>query len=387
MAESERQLIESLIQNWKTEMEGAATYRALAERESEPRRRDALLKLAAAERRHANRWAGRLKELGAAVPPEAEPGPHALDEGVSPADALLRVEAEEQKHIDAYRAQAAGLPEDEPARQMMLAMARDEQEHARTLRGLAGIDLGGAARSRLDSILRREKWHVSTGSWLGDAIYGVNDGLGAVFGIVSTVAGYTSGQVAEQQHFVLVAGLAGTLASALSMGSGAYLATKSELEVHEAEVARERREMEEDPEEEREELELFYQLKGFSPDEARALVARIESQPEQMLKTMVAEELGISEEHASSPIKSAISSSLATGIGAIVPVLPFFFVGGIPAIVAAAVISLSAHFAVGAAKTIVTTRPWWVSGTEMTVVGAVEGAITFVIGLAFGVAT
>jgi VIT1/CCC1 family predicted Fe2+/Mn2+ transporter len=96
--------------------------------------------------------------------------------------------------------------------------------------------------------------------WIGDAIYGVNDGLGAVFGIVSGMAGYTGGS-----EVVLAAGLAGTLASALSMGAGAYLAAKSQREVYESEVTREQREIEEDPHEELMELELFYQLKGFSP--------------------------------------------------------------------------------------------------------------------------
>ena len=114
-------------------------------------------------------------------------------------------------------------------------------------------------RSALDTILRRERWHVRGTGWIGDAIYGVNDGLGAVFGIVSGMAGYTGGS-----EVVLAAGLAGTLASALSMGAGAYLASKSQREVYESEISRERTEIEEDPDEELVELELFYQLKGFS---------------------------------------------------------------------------------------------------------------------------
>src|SRR5207247_5601819 len=85
-----------------------------------------------------------------------------------------------------------------------------------------------------DSILKRERWHGRGGSWVADAIYGVNDGLGAVFGIVSGVAGATN----NQQHFILISGLAGMIASSLSMGAGAYLAVKSEAEVYEAEIAR-----------------------------------------------------------------------------------------------------------------------------------------------------
>src|SRR5438045_9622342 len=88
-------------------------------------------------------------------------------------------------------------------------------------------------RTVLDTILKRERWHGRGGSWVADAIYGVNDGLGAVFGIVSGVARATN----NQQHYVLISGLAGMLASSLSMGAGAYLAASSEAEVYEAEIA------------------------------------------------------------------------------------------------------------------------------------------------------
>src|SRR5207237_4613730 len=117
----------------------------------------------------------------------------------------------------------------------------DERDHAVVLRTLAGGKIP-TPRSTLDAILHREGWHMRGTGWIGDAIYGVNDGLGAVFGIVSGMAGYTGGS-----EVVLAAGLAGTLASALSRGAGAYRASKSEREVYESEVSRERAEIEEDP--------------------------------------------------------------------------------------------------------------------------------------------
>ena len=126
----------------------------------------------------------------------------------------------------------------------------------------------------LDIILHRESWHKRGGGWIGQAIYGANDGLGSVFGIVTGVAGATAGGPA-----VLIAGLAGMLASALSMGSGAYLATKTEREVQEAELRREHRELQTHPEEEEEELALFYQLKGVPEDEAKTLASRLIAQP------------------------------------------------------------------------------------------------------------
>ena len=253
----------------------------------------------------------------------------------------------------------------------------DERSHAVILRTLAGGSLP-TPRSALDTILRRERWHVRGTGWIGDAIYGVNDGLGAVFGIVSGMAGYTGGS-----EVVLAAGLAGTLASALSMGAGAYLASKSEREVYESEVSRERAEIDEDPNEELLELDLFYQLKGFSADEARSMAERIQKEPKQFLRTLVSEELGLSEENFPNPWRSMLSATVSTAIGGFIPIIPFFFTIGMPAVVASFVVSTLAHFVVGASKALVTTRSWWASGTEMTIVGIIEAAITYGLGLAF----
>ncbi|TMC56969.1 MAG: ferritin, partial [Chloroflexi bacterium] len=217
---------------------------------------------------------------------------------------------------------------------------------------------------------------------IGDSIYGVNDGLGAVFGIVSGVSGYTLEKGGTQ--FVLIAGLAGMIASAISMGSGAYLAAKSEREVYEAELGREQKEIESNPEEEREEMELFYQLKGFSESESKTLVSRIQQNPDQYLKTLAHEELGLSETSFPNPWKSLLSSMLSTALGAFIPLIPFFFLSGVMAVVTAFAISILAHFAVGAAKSLVTSRTWWASGLEMTAVGIIAGVITYLLGSLFG---
>jgi vacuolar iron transporter family protein len=178
-----------------------------------------------------------------------------------------------------------------------------------------------------------------------------------------------------------LSGLATAVASALSMGSGAYLASKSEREVYEAELGRERREIETDPEEEREEMELFYELKGFKPEEAGLLASRLAEQPEQLLKSLAHEELGLSEASFPNPWRAAISATLSTALGAIIPVLPFFFLSGLSALITSFVISTLAHFAVGASKVIVTGRSWFKSGAEMTVVGLGEAIVTYIIGL------
>src|SRR5262249_45746896 len=147
--------------------------------------------------------------------------------------------------------------------------------------------------------------------------------------------------------FVLTAGLAGAIASALSMATGAYLAERSVSEVAEANLERERQEIAEHPEEEREELSLYLQLKGLSADDAEALAQRLS--PEALLNMLAVEELG-GATAGGNPLEAAAAGGLSTAVGAFIPVIPFFFATGTPAIIAAAVISLVAHFAVGAAK-------------------------------------
>jgi VIT1/CCC1 family predicted Fe2+/Mn2+ transporter/rubrerythrin len=360
--------------NWLDEMRGAATYRALASQEKDESRKAILLKMAEAEERHASRWAQRLEEAGEKVPAgEVKPlRAPLLALRVADLNAALRqVEVDEHKDIRKYASQV-GVLTDEASQALLKEVKQDEEGHARILEVMSGP----LPRTRLESILRREKWHVSTGSWIGDAIYGVNDGLGSVFGIVSGVSGATGGS-----RFVLVSGLAGMIASALSMGSSAYLASKSEREVHESELAKERREISEHPEEELEELELFYQLKGLTLEEAKLLASRIARNPEEMLKTLAHEELGLSQERMPKPWTSAFSSMVSTALGAFLPVIPFFFATGIPAIVSAAAISILAHFAVGAAKSLVTARSWWASGLEMTLVAVIAGSVTYALGL------
>jgi hypothetical protein len=131
------------------------------------------------------------------------------------------------------------------------------------------------------------------GAWIGDAIYGVNDGLGAIFGIVSGVSGATAGD----SKYVLLAGLSGMIASALSMGSGAYLAAKSEREIYQAEMAREREAIQMNGPEARELLSLYYQVKGLPEADAMHMVNHIASDPEQqLLRALASERLGSSEE-------------------------------------------------------------------------------------------
>src|SRR3989449_5246472 len=362
---------------WRREVEAAHTYKLLAEREHDPKRREILLRLAEQEDKHAARWAERIELATGRRPDPAE-----VERGLSwfqrvgdPNVVLHRLEQEETKAEEEYDQLMTRLS-DPTDRKIAEEAMLEERDHAIVLRTLAGGKIP-TPRSTLDTILGRERWHVRGTGWIGDAIYGVNDGLGAVFGIVSGMAGYTGGS-----EVVLAAGLAGTLASALSMGAGAYLSSKSQREVYESEVSREKAEIEEDPHEEMLELELFYQLKGFSAEESRAMAERLQKEPKQFLRTLVQEELGLSEETFPNPIRSTVSASISTAIGGFIPIIPFFFTVGMPAVIASFIISTLAHFAVGASKALITNRSWWASGTEMTLVGILEAAITYGLGVA-----
>jgi VIT1/CCC1 family predicted Fe2+/Mn2+ transporter/rubrerythrin len=363
---------------WRREVEAAHTYKLLAEREPDQKRRDILLRLAAQEDAHAARWSERIRAATGLAPDprEVERGLTWFQKIGDPSVVLHRLEQEETKADAEYGELMARLSDPHDKKIAEEAML-EERDHAIILRTLAGGKIPTPS-STLDTILRRERWHVRGTGWIGDAIYGVNDGLGAVFGIVSGMAGYTGGS-----EVVLAAGLAGTLASALSMGAGAYLSSKSQREVYESEIDRERAEIEEDPHEELLELELFYQLKGFSAEESRSMAEQIQKQPKQFLRTLVQEELGLSEETFPSPWRSTLSASLSTAVGGFIPIIPFFFTVGMPAVIASFIISTLAHFVVGASKALVTARPWWASGLEMTVVGIIEAAITYGLGLAF----
>jgi vacuolar iron transporter family protein len=375
-----KEYIGNLKKAWRDEMLSAANYRALAGQEKNPERKSIFIRMAEAEDRHAERWSARLKELGVVLGTFKENPMELLRRRMllksSPEAAAQMLEVGESQADTLYEVMIQAA-ESETDREALLDAQREENAHSLMLQEMSSSRVTRHPQSRLERILGKEKWHVTAGGWIGQAIYGVNDGLGAAFGVVSGVAGAT----AANSEFILLSGLAAAVASALSMGSGAYLATKSEREVYEAELEREKREIEEHPEEEQEEMELFYQLKGFSPEESKKMVAKLAEQPEQFLATLAHEELGLSEKSFPNQWKSAVSATISTAAGAIIPVIPFIFWSGMEALVISFIISTAAHFAVGASKVLVTGRSWLKSGTEMTLVGLGEAIATYLIGM------
>ncbi len=376
MKDDKSRFIEELRKAWRDERSSALTYAAAARREKDPRRRDIFLRMAAEEEKHAKRWEDRLAELDAAPGEyqETDNEKKRRDALVSRgAEAIVRTMETAEGGADQTYETLASLAPTEEDRRAFRDAGINERAHDRVLKDMGAVPeypLGGSKASWARNGTR-------AGGWIGQAIYGLNDGLGAAFGIVSGVAGATH----TNSSFVLLSGFASMIASALSMGSGAYLATKSEKEVSEAEMSRESKEIEEHPEEEQEELSLFYQLKGFSPEEADAMASRMAKNPQEMLRTLAHEELGLSERAFPNPWTAALSASASTAIGAAIPVLPYLFLGGMTALITSFAISTAAHFAVGAAKVVVTGRKWWRSGLEMMIIGLGEAAITYGIGL------
>src|ERR1700722_4611651 len=389
-ANKRKELLKILESNWRAEMQGYYTYQALADRETHPAQQSVFRTLATAEKHHADLWAGRIRAHGGSEPVydgsktgEAD----TISNRIGGVDVTLRrLEAVESRDIEKYAKQLTEIG-DEASVKVLHQVLEDEREHYQLLGNLIRnrrsmpASTPEQARQALDGLMAaREKGRLKASGWVGDAIYGVNDGLGAIFGIVSGVSGATLGN----SKFVIIAGTVGMIASALSMGSGAFLAAKSEREIYEAEFARERDAVEYNEAEAREVLSLSYQIRGLDAEEANRFVENLARDKSQLVRALARERLNTTEEGLRKPLTSALSGALSTAVGAVIPIIPFFFLSGYPAIICAAVVSLAAHFAVGAAKSLVTIRSWWSSGLEMTVVGAVEGTVTYLIGIAIG---
>src|SRR5437016_13069659 len=198
---------------WQAEVETAQTNRDLAERERDERRKGVLLRMAEAEERHAQRWEEKLRDLGAEPPVFKETIVRRLNRWwnkIAGAEiAIRRMEATEERQEAQFHDQAQrALAGEQDVQEFLRHSALEEKAHARVLSAMAPPI---SPRTALDKILKRERWHGRGGSWVADAIDGASEGLGAVCGMVSGVAGATN----NQQHYILVSGLAGMIASTL----------------------------------------------------------------------------------------------------------------------------------------------------------------------------
>ena len=221
----------------------------------------------------------------------------------------------------------------------------------------------------------RERWRVARLGRLREVVFGAQDGL------LSTVALVTGVAVAvENQTTVLVAGLAAALPGMLSMATGAFLGSRAEQDVQRAEIEREARELEENPAEELAELVVLYQREGKTYQEARHLADEISQDKDLWLRTMVEKELGISPDDTTNPLKDALTMGIAFILGAIVPIMPHFFLEGGPAITISIASALTGLFILGVGKGRLVQRSPFLQGMEILIIGAISSAVGFGLG-------
>jgi VIT1/CCC1 family predicted Fe2+/Mn2+ transporter len=254
----------------------------------------------------------------------------------------------------------------------------NEDSHVKILRSILDND----TRIAGNQLSRFEKRHRSVGgNAIRAAVLGGNDGLVSNFSLVMGIAGATVAQTG-----VLLAGMAGLLAGALSMALGEWISVKSSQELYENQMQLEMDELETNPEGERKELKLIYMAKGIPEDQAIKIVDELMKDKNLAHQVLVKEELGINaEELKGSAIEAALSSFFLFAIGAIIPVLPFMFLSGYQAIVLSTLLSAIGLFLIGAAITLFTGRNVWFSGFRQVIFGLAAAAVTFGIGKLIGV--
>jgi VIT1/CCC1 family predicted Fe2+/Mn2+ transporter len=357
--------------NWQREIEGAFLYRELARLARTPEIRDALAEMGKQEEHHAEVWAERSRQ---ADPQAVTPGIDLRIRLTLLLGRWLGAEAvipllinDEVSDIASYTDQAMTLGDKATYQKVLL----DETTHARTL-----TSLHEPARARSP-----EPWHrgANASGFVRDMVYGFNDGLTANFGLVMGVIG-----ASVSNQVLLLAGFAGLTADALSMAASGYLASRSEEEVRQYHLTLERAELELMPQEEREELVYFFTAKGLTRGEASTVADRLMQNPEAALTALARDELGIDPEAPANPLREGIITGISTGLGAIIPLVPFMFLAGPAAIWTGVGVSMLAHFLVGASRAIFTGRPAIRSGVEMFAVGMGVALVTFLLGLLIG---
>ncbi|HEU4642442.1 MAG TPA: VIT1/CCC1 family protein [Gemmatimonadaceae bacterium] len=369
--------VRRFARNRQGEIDSAATYEALASLEHDPELSEVYRRLGGTERRHAAFWEQRMRAAGAPVP---RPTPSwrartliAIAKRFGARSILSTLIAGESRDTGGY----ANQPESRHT-----SLPADERSHRRLLLALEGVRGRSGEGVEGSTLARLEGRHRAVGgNALRAAVLGANDGLVSNLSLVMGVAGAeASGRT------LLVTGLAGLLAGACSMAMGEWLSVQSSRELNERQIEIEREELAAAPQEEAEELALIYRAKGIPAEEATALATRIVGDSGTALDTLAREELGIDPaELGGSAWEAAITSFVLFAIGAIIPVLPYFFMVGTGAIVVSVAASAAALFLIGAAITLFTGRGVLHSGARQLLFGLGAAALTYGIGRLVGV--
>jgi vacuolar iron transporter family protein len=394
------------LANLKLERDAIVLYERLSAMERDPQRQAAFRTIAANETRHAGIWADRLAAAGVSVPPPGAArarirfillvarlfGTRAVS------DMVRALEGEEEETY---------LDQSDPG---VASIVDDEREHAEIWRRLAAADgstgtsgtgalaqaggpppaMAAAAASSGASLSSRqladpaayETWHRQGQSGtLRATIFGVSDGLVSNLSLVMGVVG-----AAADNQVIVLAGIAGLLAGAFSMGAGEWISMTSQKELFERQIQLEREELRMMPDQEELELAAMYRRKGIGMEEARRLAAQLMKDPEVALDTLVREELGLDPDELGSPWGAAIGSSLAFTAGAFIPLLAFLVTRGTTAFAVAVVLSGLALFLVGGGVSLLTGRGFLRSGIRQMAIGAAAAAVTYGVGALIGAA-
>ena len=361
--------------NFTEELNSAFLYRVAAELEQDETLSGVYIRLAETEEKHAALWEEQLKAADAKVPgrePELRTrilawlarrtGPSVITQVMASTEMSGRTMYDDQP-------EAAGT-----------SLPADERSHAVILDALRKEATQGVRGSVLAKLEGRHK--AVGGNALRAAVLGANDGLVSNTSLVMGVAG-----ASFTASGVLLSGLAGLLAGAVSMALGEWLSVQSSRELHMAQIETERAEILAMPEAEAEELALIYEAKGMSQEEATRAAREIMSDPDAFLDTKVREELGIDpDELGGSAWEAAIASFFLFAIGAIIPVIPFFFMSGGSAVFTSLGLAGIGLFLLGAATALVTGTGVGKTGTRSLLLGLAAAGATYGIGSLLGVA-
>ncbi len=372
----------------------AGVYEALAGVTSDVRLKRRLTTLAETETRHADAWAS-LLDSGVGKPTNQGPrltaralAALARVAGIGPALALAG--AAEGQVLRSYLNQVSTVA-DERAQGVLRQVLPEELDHQ------SAEDVAGEPTASKPSEQEvaagvippaAEEWHSGGIESIRNVIYGVNDGLTATLGVLAGVGG-----ASVNPRVVLIGGLSAMVASGVSMAGGAYLASKSQREVFEGQLAREAAEIEAMPDLERAELVQIYRSKGLTPDEAATIVGRITSDKKVWLETQAREELGLDVAQFENPVREGLVAGISTLIGGAIPVAGYLLgrlllaaaFNGLAALVVAFVVSAGFLFAIGSARSFFTGKGGVRSGLEMLAVGSIVAALTYGVGLLFRV--
>lgn len=337
------------LDSWKEEKRSAWLYRIVSDAEAGTPRQVLFLELARAADEQADLWAVELRKAGRPLPETFVPG--------------LR------SRMVAWLVGQIGVA---PMRGILAAMK---------VRGMSlyNAPLPHAIPTRADQIdVGRHKVPGSGG--LRAAVFGANDGLVSNASLILGVAG-----AGAEPAVIVLTGIAGLLAGAFSMAAGEYVSVRAQREFYEYQIALEREELDQYPQEEAAELALIYEAKGVAPEEAKRVASALIRDPDQALDTLAREELGLNPAELGSPWVAAIASFLAFSAGALIPLLPYLLLSGQTALLGTLVVTAVSLYGVGATISLFTGKHALYGGLRMLAIGAAAGAATWLIGKGMGV--